>query len=150
MKILIAFVFLFQVVVVKAQLEMAEQVQWTKIGELKTLGITKAKLEYHAETTDTVYFLLMRDFRKQQETNYFSVKFRGEGNTLAVFYELLVSFFTDENKKDKDYMKTFRLGKEPVNLQHCSLIGTHGVRLTTNDGYINLSKKDIDKLFGKR
>ena len=63
---------------------------------------------------------------------------------------MLVSFFADENGKNKDYMKTVKLGKAMVNIQHQGFIGSGGIRLTPGDGYITLSKKDIDKLFGKR
>lgn len=147
---IIIILFCFAATICKAQIEMGESAQWTLVGQVKSLGKTIAKLEYSFNGSDTVYFLLMKDFKRQQETNYFSIKFKGTGNACSQFYELLFSFFTDENKKNKDYMKTFKLGGEAVNLQHCSLIGTHGVRLTTNDGYINLSKKDIEKLFGKR
>ncbi len=149
-KILIPVLFCFKVVAVDAQIEMAAPAQWNTIGELKTLGLTKAKMEFRSLGSDTIYFLLMKDFRKQQETNYFSVKFNGTGNTFSQLYELLQSFFLAENRKNKDYMKTFRLGEEGVNLQHCNLIGQHGVTLTTKEGYINLSEKDVDKLFGKR
>lgn len=149
-KILIPILFCFKMVAVNAQIEMASPAEWAIVGELKTLGLTKAKMEFRTVGADTLYFLLMKDFRKQQETNYFSVKFKGTGNTFSQLYELLQSFFIAENRKNKDYMKTFRLGEEGVNLQHCNLIGQHGVRLTTNEGYINLSEKDVDKLFGKR
>ena len=63
---------------------------------------------------------------------------------------MLVSFFAGENRKDKDYMKTVKPGKMMVNMQHQGLIDSAGIRLTTGDGYITLSKKDIDKLFAKR
>ena len=133
-----------------AQIEMASTAKWSTMGEVRRLGQTQAKMEYRTEGSDTLYFLLMKDFKKQLETNYFSINFRGTGNTFTIFYNLLQSFFIDDNRKNSDYMQTFRLGETGVNLQHCTLIGQHGVRLTTKEGYINLSKKDIDKLFGKR
>lgn len=133
-----------------AQIKMAEQAEWTVIGEVKSLGTTIAKFEYNAADTDTVYFLLMKDFKKQEEVNYFSMKFKGRGNACSQFYQLLKSFFIKDNKANKNYMQTFTLGETGVNLQHCTLIAKHGLRLTTKEGFINLSEKDIDKLFGKR
>lgn len=129
---------------------MAENTNWETLGQVKSLGSLIAKLEYHVDKTDTTWFLLMKDFTRRQEVNYFSIKFHSQGNALLVFYELLLSFFDDSNRNNKSYMQTFTLGSTGVNLQHCTLIATHGVRLTTRDGYINLSKKDIEKLFGKR
>ncbi len=146
----ISFLLCIFALSIHAQIEMAETANWEKIGEVKSLGTTLAKLEYKITDADTVYFLLMKDFKKQQEVNYFSLKFKGTGGAYSQFYQLLKSFFTDDNRKNKEYMQTFKLGSEGVNLQHCTLIGRHGVRLTTRDGYINLSEKDIDKLFGKR
>jgi hypothetical protein len=149
-KILTSLLFCIIAVAGHAQIEMAKPAKWSTIGEVKSIGKTLAKLEYRIDSGDTLYFLLMKDFTKQQETNYFSVNFKGTGNTFSTLYGLLKSFFEDDNRKDKDYMKTFKLGETGVNLQHCTLIARHGVRLTTKEGYINLSEKDIDKLFGKR
>jgi hypothetical protein len=92
----------------------------------------------------------MKDFKKQEEPHYFSVKFRSTDNTFGKLYGLLKSFFLDENRKNKDYSQTFRLGEVMVNLQHHLLITGKGVMFSTKEGYINFSEKDIDKLFGKR
>jgi hypothetical protein len=132
-----------------AQLQEMETTGWTVIGHLKRLGGTIAKMEYKVSGNDTLYNLLMKDFKKQEETNYFGLGFRSTGNSFGRFYSLLKSFFLPENK-GRDYMKTFRLGNENVNLQHTVVIGSKAVRLTTTEGYINLSEKDIDKVFGKR
>jgi hypothetical protein len=131
------------------QVQMAEQYHWELVGELKTLGTTIAKLEYRVTDTDSVFVLLMKDFTKQRETNYFSISFRSEGNAAGVFKNLLLSFFEKSNKGNAGYMQTFRLGNTGVNLQHCTLIGSRGVRLTTSEGYINLSERQVHKLFGK-
>ncbi len=135
---------------VVAQIQMAEKAVWYPAGQVRSLGTLVAKLEYSLAGNDTTYLLLMKDFKRQQEVNYFSLKFQSAGNTCSQFYELLKSFFDDTNRKNNDYMQTFTLGNTGVNLQHCTLIAKHGVRLTTKEGYINLSEKDIDKLFGKR
>lgn len=132
-----------------AQLQELETGGWSVIGHIKRVGTTIAKMEYKASGADTAYNLLMKDFTKQAETNYFSLGFRSTGSSFERFYQLLKSFFLPGNKS-KSYMKTFRLGNDQVNLQHIALIGSKGVRLTTTEGYINLSEKDIDKLFGRR
>lgn len=149
-KIAVVPALFFIVNIATAQIKMAEQAEWVVAGQVKSLGTTIAKLEYSAAGTDTAYFLLMKDFKKQEEVNYFSIKFRAKGNACSQLYELLKSFFIKDNKANKNYMQTFTLGETGVNLQHCTLIARHGVRLTTKEGYINLSEKDIDKLFGKR
>lgn len=134
----------------KAQITMAEPAEWTVIGELKTLGSMKAKMEYRVSGNDTIYFLFMKDFKKQEEPHYFGVKFRNTDNSFGKLYELLKSFFLDENRKKKDYSKTFKLGEDMVNLQHYLLITGRGVMFSTKEGYINFTERDIDKLFGMR
>ena len=133
----------------RAQLQEVETAGWGTVGQIKRLGTTIAKMEYKLSGSDTVYNLLMKDFKKQVEVNYFSISFRSTDNSFGKFYELLKSFFLPVNK-DKNYMKTFRLGSNGVNLQHIGIIGGRGVRLTTSEGYINLSEKDIEKIFGKK
>ncbi|RYD78670.1 MAG: hypothetical protein EOP53_10825 [Sphingobacteriales bacterium] len=131
------------------QLQEIETSGWTDVGHLKRLGTTIAKMSFKASGSDTSYHLLMKDFTKQQEVNYFSVSFSNVDNTFGRLYDLLKSFFLSENKQ-KNYTRAFKLGAEGVHLQHTAVIGSKAVRLTTNDGYINLSEKDIDKVFGKR
>jgi hypothetical protein len=150
MKIIFTPLLLLIVSVAVAQIEEQQAREWKTIGELKTLGLTKARMQFTVSGSDTSFMLFMKDFTKQPENNYFSIVFNSTGDTFSKCYTLLISFFDDENRKDKDYMKTVKLGKTMLNIQHQGLIGSAGIRLTTNDGYITLSKKDVDKLFGKR
>ena len=136
-----------------AQITMAEKTDWQLVGKLKSLGSTIASLEYRESGRDTTYLLLMRDFTKRgdnAELQFFTIKFNGVDNTLDTFYKLLKSFFLDENRSNKNYNQTFRLGDQMVHLQHTLLVTGKGVRVTTKEGYINLSKGDIDKLFNKK
>lgn len=152
-RVLLCVLFAISFHVAGAQITMAQKADWKPIGKLKTLGSTKASLEYQLTGRDTIYFLFMKDFTKRgekAEPHYFSVKFNGVDDTFQKFYELLKSFFLDENRKNKKYTQTFRLGDKMVNLQHQLLVTGKGVMLTTKEGYINLSEGDIDKLFGKR
>ena len=144
-------VFSFQML--NAQITMAEKSDWKQVGKLRSLGSTIASLEYKESGRDTTYLLLMRDFTRRgdnAELQFFTIKFNGVDNTLDTFYQLLKSFFLDENRKNKNYNQTFRLGDQMVYLQHNLLITGNGVMLTTKEGYINLSKGDIDKLFNKK
>lgn len=138
--------------ILDAQITMAEKTDWQLVGKLKSLGSTIASLEYRESGRDTTYLLLMRDFTKRgdnAELQFFTIKFNGVDNTLDTFYKLLKSFFLEENRSNKNYNQTFRLGDQMVHLQHTLLVTGKGVRVTTKEGYINLSKGDIDKLFNK-
>ncbi len=137
---------------VNAQITMTEKADWQPIGKLKSLGSTIASLEYRVANRDTLYLLFMKDFTRRgedAESRFFSIKFNGIDNTCHNIYQLLKSFFLEENRKNKNYTQTFRLGEQMVHLQHTTLITGKGVMLSTNDGYINLSKGDIEKLFNK-
>ena len=152
----IAIIFFFCVLSFQfadAQITMAKKADWKPIGKLKSLGSTIASLEYRESGRETIYFLFMRDFTRRgenAETQFFSITFNGVDDTFEMFYELLKSFFLDENRNNKNYNQTFRLGDHMVHLQHCWLITGKGVMLSTNEGYINLSKGDIEKLFNKK
>lgn len=149
---LCCFLFLLCGYISSAQITMAEKADWKPIGKLKPLGSTKATLEYRVSGRDTIYFLFMKDFTKRgerAETQYFSIKFNGVDNTFEKFYELLRSFFREENRSSS-YSQSFRLGDQMVYLQHFLLVTGRGVKLSTREGYISFSEGDIDKLFGKR
>jgi len=151
--VLFFFFYLLSFQMVDAQITMAEKADWKLLGKLKSLGTTLASLQYIESGRDTTYFLLMKDFTKRgdnAEAQYFSITFSGIDNTLEKFYQLMQSFFTEENRKNKNYIQSFRLGEQMVYLQHCILIIGKGVRLGTKEGYINLSKGDVGKLFNKK
>lgn len=152
-KILISIFCVLSFQMVDAQITMTEKADWKTIGQLKSLGSLIASLDYNVSGRDTTYLLFMKDFTKRgdnAESQFFSIRFDGVDDTLETFYQLLMSFFTAENRKNKDYSKSFRLGEQMVYLQHYLLITGKGVKLSTSDGYINLSKGDIEKLFNKK
>ncbi len=150
------FIFLFCVLcfqISDAQITMTEKADWKNVGKMKSLGSTMASLEYRVSGRDTIYFLFMKDFTKRGENSdpqFFSITFNGMDNTLEKFYQLLKSFFLEENRKNSNYTQAFRLGEQMVYLQHSLLITGKGVKLSTKEGYINLSKGDIEKLFKKK
>lgn len=135
--------------IASAQLEEKEAANWQTIGQLKFGGISKAKLQYNANGADTTYFLFVKDVREQPRDNYFSITFKNIDGTFEKLYTILKSFFLDENKKNRNYSRTFKLGNKGVNIQYHLLITGRGVRFTTEDGYTYWSERDIDKLFGK-
>lgn len=128
---------------------------WITIGEVKWLANTKGSLKYTANKTDTVYLLYLQDATKLKDNNdrtvykYFSLSFKETGNTLNHLYELLISFFNPENKKDKDYEKTFRLGNDLVMIRHYPALLSPSIALVAKDSYIVLNEKEVHKLFGR-
>lgn len=132
-----------------AQIEQLEKRDWTVVGELKSLGVTKARMQFLPHGSDTTYMLFMKDMKNPKVVNYFSVSFRNINNTYGQLFDLMKTFFTEENRRNKKYEQTFRLGTTYVHIQHKPLITSHGIMLTTKEGFIYLSERDIEKLFGK-
>lgn len=135
--------------VTTAQIEERTPADWQLIGRLHFGGITKAKMEYIANGSDTTYNLFIKDVREQPKDNYFSISFKNTDDTYEKLYTILKSFFLRENRKNKKYSRTFTLGNTGVNVQHYLLITGHGIMFYTHDGYTYWSENDVDKLFGK-
>ncbi len=148
MKTILYLLALLLTTATHAQLTEKEPVKWQPIGKLKFGGITKASLEYQYNGRDTTYLLFVKDFREQPKDNYFSIHFKSTDDTFSKLYTILKSFFLPENKKNKNYSRTFQLGNTTVNVSHKVLITGRGIMFYTKDGYTNWSERDIDKLFG--
>jgi len=133
-----------------AQIEMRETANWILIGELKFGGISKAKLQYIHSGGDTTYMLFIKDVREQPKNHYFGINFKGIDNTFNTLYDILKACFLKENRKNRKYEKTFKLGDSFVHLQHYRLITAPGIMFSTKEGHAYFTEKDIDKLFGKR
>lgn len=121
---------------------------WTTYGELSALGFSRASLQYMANKSDTTFLLLMWDQRPELKS-YFSIKFSSEGNALQSLYEILVSVFEKENWRNKEYIRVFRLGEQKVSVYRSAMIEARAIILSTDKGRIQLTKKDINKLFNK-
>jgi len=148
MKTILYLLTLLVTTATHAQLTEKETGNWQPVGKLKFGGITKASLEYQNIGSDTTYLLFVKDFREQPKDNYFSIQFKNTDGTFGKLYTILKSFFLPENKKNKNYSRTFQLGNTTVNVSHKILITGRGIMFYTKEGYANWSEKDIDKLFG--
>lgn len=128
---------------------------WVTIGKVKWLANTRATLKYSTNGRDTIYMLYLQDDVKLKNSsdmtvyNYFSLSFDGAGNTLNKLYDLLMSFFSDENRKNKSYEKTFRLGKDMVLVRHFNKLTAKSILLATGKNHITFTEKELKKLFGR-
>lgn len=135
--------------------EVTTKTEWITLGELKWMGIIKAQLQYGNSEKDTTYLLYLKDeqtlknSRDMSVHRHFSIRFANDGNTLSELKRLLFSFFESENAKNKDYVKTFRLGSTIVNVQHYRKLTSHTIMFYTKEGYILFTKRELGKLFGK-
>lgn len=149
-KLWLLFFLVAAVLFTQAQLkELSISRDWQTLGEVKYVGPAKASLRYLPGKSDTTYLLLMRDSRYELK-DYFSIRFNSEGGALGNLYQILISFFKKENRKNKNYEKLFNLGDQRVFVQHYRQLTGHQVMLSTNDGHILLGEGEINKLFDKK
>jgi hypothetical protein len=122
---------------------------WIKYSELSSLGFSKASLQYVVNEGDTTFLLQMYDQRPELK-NYFSLKFRSEGNTLSSLYKILLSFFEKDNWRNKDYIRVFDLGEEKVSVYKSGMIESKAIVFSTDKGRIQFTKREVEKLFGAK
>lgn len=140
-----------------AQLQEMESsnANWMTVGEVKWLTNTKASLKYFVAKNDTTYLLYMQDEQKLKNNRdmtvrkYFSISYSGVDNTNDKLYELLVSFFNSENRKNKKLEKIFTLGNQLVLVQHYPKLTTSAILFSTKENHIVFTEKELNKLFGR-
>jgi hypothetical protein len=118
------------------------------IGKCKNGMYTQAELAYTLIETDTVYTLMYLNAKYTTLTDYVTLTFSEEGGTKNQLYGLFKSFFSDENKKNKEYKQSFKLGNEQVIASNYRALGVTSVMLYTSKGYCYLTESQIEKLFG--
>ncbi len=150
------FAFLFSLVSFGQLKELeSSKINWTTIGEIKWLKNTKASLKYFENNRDTTYLLYLQDEQKLQNTSgmavtkYFSIRYNGIDNTTGNLYDLLSSFFSDENRKNKKLEKIFTLGNEMVHVQHYPKLSGHAIMFSTKENHIVFTQKELTKLFNR-
>jgi hypothetical protein len=120
------------------------------VGKLKSGLAFVADLEYKLDDKDTLYTLSFQNNRFQQIVAIESIHFNADGNTLYGFYSICKSVFSEENKKNKDYSVTFKLGNQTIMVVNSRMMGTTYLRIFAGNAYtLPLLESQIDKLFGK-
>ena len=122
---------------------------WTKYSELGAVGFTRASLDYIVNQSDTTFHLVMWDQRTELKS-YFSLIFSSEGNTLSSLRGILLSFFEKDNRRNQDYIRVFQLGDEKVSVYRSGTIAPPTIILSTDKGRIQFTKRDVEKLFGRK
>lgn len=129
---------------------------WITVGEIKWLGGTRASLKYFVIKEDTTFMLYLQDDQKLKNsrdmsvTKNFSIHFNGNNNTVGKLYDLLTSFFTDENRKNKKLEKVFSLGDQMVYVQHYPKLTAAAILFSTKENHIAFTERELKKLFGKQ
>jgi hypothetical protein len=127
-----------------AQIEKLKPLDVTKIGEIKSVGVLIAKLEYTLSGSDTTYILTYNNL-KYNTTDIRSFKFKETGGVLNAFYEYINNAISKNEKTDivlGDEAMILR-PQRTMGIKHCDIMLTGG-------DYFTLTKKNLDKLFNKK
>lgn len=148
-KVLLAIVSLFISTYSFSQLQLQEaSPKSVLVGKCKNGMYTQAELSYSLVGNDTMYNLMYLNAKYTTLTDYVSLTFGEEGGTKSQLYSVLKSFFSDENKKNKEYKQSFKLGTEQVIASNFRAMGVTSVMIYTSKGYCYLTESQIDKVFG--
>lgn len=132
-----------------SQIEIKEKPKAVTLGKVKSGSALIAELTYTVEDKDTLFTIFYNNAEYKTLTDIQAIVFDGQDNTFGKFYDVLKSFFSDENKKNKEYAVSLKLGGKNVNLMNMRVMGTTSVMVHGEKGYFYLTEKQVDKLFGK-
>ena len=136
-----------------AQISQIEKAPEQKIvGKIAPMGSFIAELTWSPMSErpqDSTYTLMFRNqkFKTLNEREY--VIFLGVEGTFGQLYGVFKSVFAPENKSNKDYMVSFKLGNTDVTIAHYQTMGIVGAMFMAKNAYVVLTESQVDKLFGK-
>lgn len=148
-KLLFPFLGLFFTTSSFAQLQLQDSgSKSVLVGKCKNGMYTQAELSYTLVGNDTMYTLTYLNAKYTTLTDYVTLTFSEEGGTKNQLYTVFKSFFSDENKKNKEYKQAFKLGNEQVIASNFRAMGVTSMMLYTSKGYCYLTEAQVEKLFG--
>lgn len=127
-----------------SQLAVTKHEDPITVGKAKQGGNLFAEIYYYPET-DTTFTFRYKDCRYTSLSEYKTVKFEGN-QTLNDFYKILKDAFVTD-----DYKVDVKLGNDNLVVSIQKTMGLKAVSIMVlGKGYVNLTEKQVDKLFGKK
>lgn len=124
-----------------SQLQIQETIKPTTLGIVKPLGVFMAEINYQVKGGDTTYCLLFKNYRYSHIIDIKTICFSSRENTINKFYQIMKSACVT-----KRYMLDFKLGTCSAYIKRESGCASFNI----DNAYINLTSRQIDKLFGKK
>ncbi|MFO0415467.1 MAG: hypothetical protein ACK50E_07410 [Bacteroidota bacterium] len=160
MRFIFLYLLLSLTVISNGQLVSEKVETSTYIGKVKSNSSILASLEYRLDDNkDTIYTLKYRNFKLSNLLEYETFTFKNDGNTINQFYDILKSFFTEENKKNKEYQVAVKFRDKSLYLFNWRNLGVTNVGISLSrynivdnsidSGYCYLTEKQINKLFSR-
>lgn len=104
------------------------------------------KLNYKSENgIDTLYILTFRNQKYESLVDFCGIAFNSNKTKLNDVYNLFMSVFKEENIYNKTYRVIFELEGKKIAISNMD----GNVWLYTEEGYITLTKNDVNKIFNK-
>jgi hypothetical protein len=126
------------------QLHIDEPVSKTTVGK-----VAGAELYYEVKDQDTTYTLLFRNAEYSSIVDYAAITWQSAQGETEALYNLFMSVFKDENKKNKNYKVEFKLGTHDAVIRTERGMGMTYLWLWTDAGYTTFGQEQIKRLFGK-
>ena len=134
-----------------AQLKVSETTPKTTIGAIKRSNNLIAELYYAVKSPgDTNYVLVYNNYEYKMKTDLKSIRFKGTSQTIDSLYGLMKSVFKPENEKNKQYSRSLKLGEDSVRIGITRSVGITRLVFRGGGGYIYLTEKEVNRLFGKK
>jgi hypothetical protein len=151
MKKLLLFSLILFSFLSNAQIKVLNIPKSIELGKVNAGFYTHSEITYIVDEKDTVYTFRYMDARYKGIVEYKSVDFKSDNNTLNEFYNICKSVFSEENRKNKNYIVNFKLGNDYFLVKNTRMLGITYVTIGVIDkGYtIQFLESQIDKLFGK-
>ena len=133
---------------VSAQVELKQNSKFYKLGEVTQMGAYIADLKYTTGKKDTTYVLgfVNQEYKTIIKTE--SVSFSGQSK-LNQFYNILMSVFSEENRKDEKYSMNFILGETNMYVANSRTMAAPFAYISTEHSHFTLNEKQVKKLFNK-
>ena len=116
------------------------------IGEVRNLGTPIATL---STTPDSTYTLKFRDKQFADDDKYQSITFKATPDDIATLYNAFKQVHHSSNIKNKSFSLSITLGPTPVTIKNYTYMGVVMCEVVTPSGFFQLTKNQVDKLFGK-
>ncbi len=132
------------------QISLSSPTETITIGKVGGgMGPFIASLEYSKGDNQNQYMLSYNDATYTTLTSINRIKFSGNEELIETFYQML----NDLISGDAGVEKEFNIGKEVMSVKCIKNLGVKSLQIITSDrgtaGYFYVTKKQLDKLFGK-
>ena len=151
-RIFLTMTLLFIATYTFSQIKVVENTKSIIVGKVggSSMSPFVASLEFVKGDADVnQYILLYNNLKYTTLTDVNALSFTATESDIAGLYDLLVNCFAAEKGSEK----TVELGKETVWIKTIKNLGVVSLQITTSDdgtlGYFYITKKQLDKLFGK-